>query len=569
MPKHSMLAVLLVTLVVIPSFSPAQQSAAPFAEVIDIRVTNVDVVVTDRSGAAVPGLTRDDFEIYEDGKQQEISNFYEAVSSPSPVATTSTLAEQSATNASPANLPRMFIFYFDNGSLSVKNRNVIFPAVNEFLAKNMLSGDKVMIVSWGGSLQVRLPWTTDLSAVEATLKSMRGENIGSSAVVSEQRRIERELKKLASEADDPNNAVTFQMLESHVRSYSENVRVDVTRSVNALSRMLASLSGVDGRKVLVLATELLPTQAGAEVAEELERIRIQAMTSSTSTLRAGAMRGSRLTDQQRYNLTPIIELLGKSANASGVTIYAVNPKGTGNDESGKVETTESLGVGSSFAGDVQILSGVNMLASLTGGQAMVGAPATMALDHVARDLNSYYSLGYRAQAGPSPDRKIEVRMKRPGLNARSRQHVYYRSIETEMADRVMASHLHALPPNDLAIAVVAGATQIQGKERLLTITVFVPIDKMTLLPGDHDNLSGGFSVFVSSGSSSADISRVNIQTHKLDLPKGQVAAAKGKAVGYAVQVPLEKGRDQISVGVLDLLSQTQGFAMVKVAEPGA
>src|SRR6266849_894846 len=53
-------------------------------ESIEVHVVNVDVVVTDRAGNPVPGLKREDFELYENGKPQAISNFYEV--SPSPPA---------------------------------------------------------------------------------------------------------------------------------------------------------------------------------------------------------------------------------------------------------------------------------------------------------------------------------------------------------------------------------------------------------------------------------------------------------------------------------------------------
>ena len=46
-------------------------------EKIDVRVINVDVVVTDKKGNRVPGLTKDDFLIYENGVPKPISNFYE------------------------------------------------------------------------------------------------------------------------------------------------------------------------------------------------------------------------------------------------------------------------------------------------------------------------------------------------------------------------------------------------------------------------------------------------------------------------------------------------------------
>src|ERR1051326_1405737 len=46
-------------------------------ESIEVHVVNVDVVVTDRAGNPVPNLKRDDFELYENGKPQTITNFYE------------------------------------------------------------------------------------------------------------------------------------------------------------------------------------------------------------------------------------------------------------------------------------------------------------------------------------------------------------------------------------------------------------------------------------------------------------------------------------------------------------
>ena len=39
--------------------------------------TNVDVVVRDRHGNPVSGLTKDDFEVYEEGVKQTITNLYE------------------------------------------------------------------------------------------------------------------------------------------------------------------------------------------------------------------------------------------------------------------------------------------------------------------------------------------------------------------------------------------------------------------------------------------------------------------------------------------------------------
>ena len=54
----------------------AQDSEQTFFESIDVNVVNVEVYVTDRDGKRIHGLTRDDFQVFEDGKPVEISNFY-------------------------------------------------------------------------------------------------------------------------------------------------------------------------------------------------------------------------------------------------------------------------------------------------------------------------------------------------------------------------------------------------------------------------------------------------------------------------------------------------------------
>src|SRR6266536_6268451 len=52
-----------------------RSSSAPLLESVDVKIINVDVTVTDGSGKPVNDLTKDDFEITEDGRPQTIKNF--------------------------------------------------------------------------------------------------------------------------------------------------------------------------------------------------------------------------------------------------------------------------------------------------------------------------------------------------------------------------------------------------------------------------------------------------------------------------------------------------------------
>src|SRR5438874_9570853 len=54
----------------LPSFAQTQQKPAdqpPLVERLEVRVINIDVVVTDKKGNRIHGLTKDDFDIYENG----------------------------------------------------------------------------------------------------------------------------------------------------------------------------------------------------------------------------------------------------------------------------------------------------------------------------------------------------------------------------------------------------------------------------------------------------------------------------------------------------------------------
>ncbi len=55
----------------VPALS-AQQPISEFLDTIEVRVVNVDVVVLDRDGRSLPGLTREDFELLEDGKREQV-----------------------------------------------------------------------------------------------------------------------------------------------------------------------------------------------------------------------------------------------------------------------------------------------------------------------------------------------------------------------------------------------------------------------------------------------------------------------------------------------------------------
>src|SRR5207248_307749 len=137
-----------------------------------------DVVVTDKKGNSITGLTKDDFQIFENGIEKPISNFYEiegktatqAVTVPVPGAPAAPPPKEEINEQ----LRRRIILYIDNLSLAPFNRNRVFKQMKEFIKDVMRPGDEAMVATYNRSLKVRTPFTRDPVQVQQTLDAIAG-----------------------------------------------------------------------------------------------------------------------------------------------------------------------------------------------------------------------------------------------------------------------------------------------------------------------------------------------------------------------------------------------------------
>ena len=169
-----------------PPESPAelQPGETPrILETIDVRVINVDVVVTDRKGNPITGLTRDDFIVLENGRPQNVTNFYEVVTEtgtgegePAAPAIRTAPDEAPRQPEQPEQLRRKMIIFIDNLTLGPFTRNRVFESMKEFVSESLRPGDQAMIVTWNRSLKTRLNFTSDAVQIRQTLDAIAGES---------------------------------------------------------------------------------------------------------------------------------------------------------------------------------------------------------------------------------------------------------------------------------------------------------------------------------------------------------------------------------------------------------
>jgi VWFA-related protein len=132
--------------------APAQVAAeAPPSFAARVEQVVVDVVVTDRKGRPVTGLTRDDLIVKEDGVPQKILSF-EAIAlpeKPAPVAPPPPPARVSTNVSAPNTRGRAFVIVFDNLNMTPFRARDAKGAVASFLQDGVRPGDYVSLIATG------------------------------------------------------------------------------------------------------------------------------------------------------------------------------------------------------------------------------------------------------------------------------------------------------------------------------------------------------------------------------------------------------------------------------------
>ncbi len=242
---------------------PDQKPFPPVSERVEVSVTNVEVVVTDSKRNRVAGLTREDFEVYQDGLPQTISNFY-AVSGGKVLLEDGKVVQLDSPEAKseiPADLKAKYVLFIDNLNLQPQNRNRMFKSLEEFVRQTIGSRAEGMVVSYNRSLKVRRKFTSEASEIVATLDEIEHETGGGTTLAGERRDALHQI----DEAQSADQAMSI------ARTYARSLRNDLEFTVDALKNTMNSLAGVEGRKVLVYVSEGLPSTAGAELYDQIQR----------------------------------------------------------------------------------------------------------------------------------------------------------------------------------------------------------------------------------------------------------------------------------------------------------
>ncbi len=266
--KKLIFTLVFVLFTVTTSFSqtptPTPKPAGDDNDVVKISTTlvQVDVTVTDRKGNVVKDLKPEDFEIFENGEKQEISNFsfVSANSETVQTNTNQTAKDKSSipllsTPLKPEQVRRTIALVVDDLTLSFESTHYVRRALKKFVDEQMQNGDLVAIVRTGGGTGALQQFTSDRRQLYAAIEKVRWNSLGAGGVGAFAPIEATPLENLKSTGAD----VSEEQLEAEKDSIrnSNQFREDLfaTGTLGAINYIVRGMKDLPGRKSIMLLSD--------------------------------------------------------------------------------------------------------------------------------------------------------------------------------------------------------------------------------------------------------------------------------------------------------------------------
>ena len=395
---------------------PLGRGVGELSDIVEVTVVNVDVVATDRSGRPADDLSRQNFRVFDDGEQVELSYFSRG---------------GGAGGADPGLLrePLSIAFFFDNTHLTVASRSAVMDQIKDFARGQLEAGDRdvpvyAMVVAFDGELRLLQDLTTDYIAIAQGLNRAEAAH----QVFTEAQGLKRRSQESFLQLMDQLNGRRQQSAGSigamratlaELLAYARVVHQDSARTADAIEEVVDSLALVPGRKAFFLISDgfaarpfdRLLQNVQKRVAGRREETGIELMenrevdapegfdapnnlyTRNSNIQGTAALTATSFQqDLSNFDLSARYVGLAARANSHRVSFYAFKPPEV---EVAAAALSERVSDQQKLTYLSDLRGVLNGLAHDTGGRAWVsGRNVRTFFDQVAADLGSYYSLGY-------------------------------------------------------------------------------------------------------------------------------------------------------------------------------
>jgi VWFA-related protein len=509
-----------------------QTEQPPVTFKVEINLVEVDAFVTDAQGNPVPGLTAADFEVLEDGKPQKISGF-SLVNIPiergdRPLFASAPIEPDVQTNRLIDG--RIYLIVLDDLHTDFTRTPRVKAALRQFIERNFGTNDVAAIVYTSGRMEASQDFTSSPRLLLASVDKFIGRKNRSGTL----ERID-EYNRRASSGQDIGTSITDPLdMERGFQAKS---------TMTSIRKLAEFIGDVHGRRKAMIF-----------VSEGIDYNVLDVFNNSSA---------SAILDETREAIA--------AATRANMSIYAVDPRGlTGFDDADATFTgypngaDATLNLGPGAMQDELRLSqdSLRVISDETGGFATLNRnDFAQAFGRITRENSTYYVLAY-SPANERRDgryRKLEVRVKRPGLRVASRKgYVAPRgrapAVKPATGDpiRAAAAEMMAspLPVSGMRMSVTAAPYKGSAPNATVALAIELAGSDFTFVEKDGifiDRLEVSFIATDASGKTFPG------DRHAVDLTMKPDTHARLKDKGFRVvsEMNLPPGRYQLRVAAAD------------------
>ena len=550
--------------------TPTPTPTADENDVVKISTTliQVDATVTDKKGNQITDLKAEDFEIYENGKKQDISNFSYIFSAGNSVNEKKAASmanfkpvDKDAVPPPPSKLKpeqvrRTYALVIDDLGLSFENIYWVQQSLKKFINEQIQEGDLVAIIRTGSGVGALQSFTSDkrqlLAAVDKIKWNSQGRGkIGSFAPIE------------TTLADDLNGAVKSngdikivqgskeeKEFQNQIEEYrNENFAVG---TLGALNYIIRGMRELPGRKSLMLISEGFPS----------------------ITKKDGNFTQTRVLDS--------IKVLADLANRSSVVIYTLDPRGlqvpgmaSAEDDINNIDAG-SAGSNSLRQRDEEFTDSqqsLQYLAYETGGFPFINQNnINNGLKKVVNDQKGYYLIGYLPDSNTFDSKKYKfnklvIKLKRPDLKIRFRSGFFgitdekIRQPAQTPKQKLTAALISPFGADEVNLNLYSVFYNDDHNRSFIRSFVYIDPKQLTFTLGEDGFYLAKFDIIAMIFDSNGASADNNINSHTLRFTKEQFTKVREKGIIYNLPVPIIKpGAYQFRVALQDTATGKIGAA---------
>ena len=415
----------------------AQQADPRFRTGVDL--VTVDVVVVDRTGNPVQGLTRADFTVLEDGKPQTIREFQsvelpafaraaalpelrrgtpaDSVSPPPAISTNSAVAGRIA--------GRAFVLVYDDINLTRQQGAEARKAIRAFLETSVAPDDVVSLATTSGGSLFHARTAHDRARLLTLLDGVDGKYIYDT---SAERMTDFEAMRIHVNQDS--------IVSARVRRRYEYYRVSGLEPVTVPNARDDMPRVGETRGDVGVIEPYIESRAAAVYSDAVGRNRRTMAVLQRALDALGTMRGRKsvvlvskgfIHDRETRGFRDVTD----AARRSNVALYFVDARGlvatTSNFSASEGSPVDARDIGATFADIALDAEGAVSMAETTGGFAIRNTnDLAGGLTRVSTESRTYYLIGYVPENSREDGkfREIEVKVRRSGVRVRARKGYY-------------------------------------------------------------------------------------------------------------------------------------------------